>query len=340
MKAVVLNDINDLVLTKLPTPSPGPGEVLIQVLACGICGTDRHIYKGEYPSKKPVVLGHEFGGRITSLGSEVSEFKIGDLVSVDPNIVCGLCEDCLAKRTAFCPKLTALGVNTHGGLAEYALVPRTQIYKVPENLNPNYLAFIEPLACTIRGFDLGNLQGGEKVAILGGGVIGLLAVQLAKLAKAKEIILITRQSARRETALKIGATRAFDPNQEDVIKVVKGMDVSFECAGATATFKQAQQITRRGGSIIVLGLTAQGVEVPISPFDLVINEHKIQGSYLNPHTQQRAAELVASGSLQLEPLISKVVPLDQVPNLLAADPGQGDIKYIVSSQTGAKLNQA
>lgn len=330
MKAVVLNQINDLQVTEIPTPQPGLDQVVIQVLACGICGTDRHIYKGEYPSAKPVVLGHEFGGRVTAIGSGVTEITVGDLVSIDPNIVCGRCEDCLAKRTAFCPELTALGVNINGGLAEYALVPKSQVYKVPQNLNPNYLAFIEPLACTIRGFDLANLKGGEKVAVLGGGVIGLLAVQLAKLANAKEIVLITRQAARREVALKIGATRAIDPNQEEVAKVLQGMDVSFECAGSTITFQQAQSITRRGGSIIVLGLTAQGVEVPISPFDLVVNEHKIQGSFLNPHTQRRAADLVASGQLQLDPLISKVLPLAEVPALLNSDPGEGDIKYIVA----------
>jgi L-iditol 2-dehydrogenase len=330
MKAVVLTQVNQLTLSEIPTPTAGRDEVVIEVLACGICGTDRHIYKGEYPSSKPVVLGHEFGGRISEIGEGVSGLAIGDLVSIDPNIVCGECVDCLAKRTAFCPKLTALGVNINGGLAEYALVPKTQVYKVPQDLNTNHLAFIEPLACTIRGFDLAELSGGERVAVLGGGVIGLLAVQLAKLAGAKEIVLVTRQAARRETALTLGATSAIDPNQTDVSQALSGFDVTFECAGAVATFTQAQQITRRGGSIIVLGLTAQGVTVPVSPFDLVVNEHRIQGSFLNPHTQQRAAELVASGLLILDPLISKVLPLSEVESLLNSDPAQGDIKYIVA----------
>jgi L-iditol 2-dehydrogenase len=329
MKAVVLDQINQLTLQEIPTPQPAKDQVVIKVLACGICGTDRHIYKGEYPSAKPVVLGHEFGGRISAVGEGVTEFSVGDLVSIDPNIVCGNCPDCKAKRTAFCPALTALGVNINGGLAEYAVTPKTQVYKVPQDLNPNYLAFIEPLACTMRGFDLANLTGGERVAILGGGVIGLLAVQLAKLAGAKEIILITRQAARREVALQIGATGAVDPNNESAVKALKNFDVTFECAGAVATFKQSQQITRRGGSIIVLGLTAQGVEVPISPFDLVVNEHRIQGSFLNPHTQARAGDLVASGKLILDPLISKVLPLAEVKAVLDSDPAQGDIKYIV-----------
>jgi 2-desacetyl-2-hydroxyethyl bacteriochlorophyllide A dehydrogenase len=302
-------------------------ECLIKVLACGICGTDRHIYHGEYPSTKPVILGHEFGGVIEEVGPS-SKFKVGQVVSVDPNIVCGKCMDCQAGRTAFCPELTALGVNINGGLAEYVLTPDTQIYPVSNGLNPLHLAFIEPLACSIRGLDLANLNGGEKVAVLGGGVIGLLVVQLAKLAGASEIVLITRQKFRRDVALKIGATRVIDPNSEDVNTAVTNMDVVFECAGAVETFQQAQNIARRGGSVIVLGLTAADVTLEVNPFNIVVNELRIQGSFLNPLTQGRAAELVESGKLNLDILISKVVDLAGVQAILDAPPAEGDIKYI------------
>ena len=300
---------------------------MVKVLACGICGTDRHIYHGEYPSAKPVILGHEFGGVIEEVGPS-SKFKVGQVVSVDPNIVCGTCPDCIAERTAFCPELTALGVNINGGLAEYVLTPDSQIYPVKADLNPLHLAFIEPLACSIRGLDLANLKGGEKVAVLGGGVIGLLVVQLAKLAGASEIVLITRQKFRRDVALKIGATRVIDPNSEDVNTAVTNMDVVFECAGAVETFKQAQNISRRGGSVIVLGLTASDVTLEVNPFNIVVNELRIQGSFLNPLTQGRAAELVESGKLNLDILISKVVDLAGVQAILDAPPAEGDIKYI------------
>jgi L-iditol 2-dehydrogenase len=236
--------------------------------------------------------------------------------------------DCQAGRTAFCPELTALGVNINGGLAEYVLTPDTQIYPVSNGLNPLHLAFIEPLACSIRGLDLANLKGGEKVAVLGGGVIGLLVVQLAKLAGASEIVLITRQKFRRDVALKIGATRVIDPNSEDVNTAVTNMDVVFECAGAVETFQQAQNIARRGGSVIVLGLTAADVTLEVNPFNIVVNELRIQGSFLNPLTQGRAAELVESGKLNLDILISKVVDLAGVQAILDAPPAEGDIKYI------------
>ena len=327
MKAVVLSAVNKLAIAEVEKPKPGVKECLVKVLACGICGTDRHIYHGEYPSAKPVILGHEFGGVIEEVGSN-SKFKVGQVVSVDPNIVCGTCPDCVAERTAFCPDLTALGVNINGGLAEYVLTPDSQIYPVSDELNPLHLAFIEPLACSIRGLDLANLKGGEKVAVLGGGVIGLLVVQLAKLAGASEIVLITRQKFRRDVALKIGATRVIDPNSEDVNIVVTNMDVVFECAGAVETFKQAQNISRRGGSVIVLGLTASDVTLEVNPFNIVVNELRIQGSFLNPLTQGRAAELVESGKLNLDILISKVVDLAGVQAILDAPPAEGDIKYI------------
>jgi len=327
MKAVVLSAVNKLAIAEVEKPKPGSKECLVKVLACGICGTDRHIYHGEYPSAKPVILGHEFGGVIEEVGPN-SNFQVGQVVSVDPNIICGKCVDCKAGRTAFCPDLTALGVNINGGLAEYVLTPDSQIYPVRSDLNPLHLAFIEPLACSIRGLDLANLKGGEKVAILGGGVIGLLVVQLAKLAGASEIVLVTRQKFRRDVALKIGATRVVDPKSEDVDTAVANMDVTFECAGAIETFKQAQNITRRGGSVIVLGLTASDATLEVNPFNIVVKELRIQGSFLNPLTQARAAELVESGKLNLDILISKVVDLSGVKAILDAPPAEGDIKYI------------
>ncbi|MEJ6573543.1 MAG: zinc-dependent alcohol dehydrogenase family protein [Actinomycetes bacterium] len=327
MKAVVLTAVNNLAVEEVEKPKPGNKECLVKVLACGICGTDRHIYHGEYPSAKPVILGHEFGGVIEEVGPE-SKFQAGQIVSVDPNIVCRNCLDCKAGRTAFCPDLTALGVNANGGLAEYVLTPDTQIHPVSNELNPLHLAFIEPLACSIRGVDLANLKGGERVAILGGGVIGLLVVQLAKLAGASEIVLITRQKFRRDVALKIGATRVIDPISENVDTAVANMDVTFECAGAVETFKQSQKITRRGGSVIVLGLTAADATLEVNPFNIVVNELRIQGSFLNPLTQARAAELAESGELNLDILISKVVDLAGVQAILEAPPAEGDIKYI------------
>jgi L-iditol 2-dehydrogenase len=328
MKAVLLSAIDQISVSDQPKPITVSGKSVVKVLACGICGTDRHIYKGEYPSAKPVILGHEFGGLI-DVAAEGSKFTKGDLVSVDPNIVCGVCPDCNAGRTAFCPTLTALGVNIDGGLAEYVLVPDSQIYKVSNDLNPLHLAFIEPTACSIRGIDIADLKGGENVAVLGGGVMGQIVVQLAKLSGASQITMVTRQKTRRDLAVTLGATDSVDPMDKDYAQKMNKYDVVFECAGAVETFNTAQIIARRGGAIIVLGLTPEKTYVDFNPFQLVIKELRIQGSFLNPLTQRRAAELIDGGKLKLDPLISKVLSLDEVPSILNQPPADGDIKYIV-----------
>ena len=331
MKAVLLNAVNELVVTEIPTPTPGPGELVIKMLACGICGTDRHILVGEYPAKMPLVLGHEFGGTVTAVGEGV-DFKIGDLVSVDPNIICGTCDHCKAERSAHCRNLIALGVTINGGFAEYVVLPKSQAYLVPKATNPLHLGLVEPLACCIRGMDLAELKGGERVAVLGGGSMGMLIVQLCKLAGASEIVLVTRQKERREVAEKIGATRTIDPVAQDVAKELVDMDVTFEAAGVLETFNQAVAITRSGGTVLVLGVAPSHERAALSVYDVVIRGLRIIGSYINPYTQGRAVELIASGKLRLDPLISKTISLDQLPEFLRNKPGQGDIKYLVTGE--------
>lgn len=329
MKAVLLTEIGKLEVKEIPTPTPGRDELVIKMLACGICGTDRHILLGEHPATMPLVLGHEFGGEVSAIGEGV-DFNIGDLVSVDPNIVCLRCDHCLAGRTAHCRYLVALGVTINGGFAEYVLLPKSQAYSVPKNLNPLYLGLVEPLACCIRGMDLAQVKTGDRVAVLGGGSMGMLVVQLAKLAGAGEIVLITRQRQRREVAMQLGATSTIDPMAEDVTKILKDMDVSFEVAGVSQTFHQACAITRSGGTVLVLGVAPSHEKVSFSVYELLTRGLRIIGSYINPNTQGRAADLISSGKLNLDLIISRTVSLDELPAVLAVNPGQGDIKYIVT----------
>ena len=177
--------------------------------------------------------------------------------------------------------------------------------------------------------DIADLKGGEKVAVLGGGVMGQIIVQLAKLAGASQITMITRQKARRELSETLGATDSVDPLEKNYPDKISKYDVVFECAGAIESFNAAQVIARRGGSIVVLGLTPEKSFVDFNPFQLVIKELRIQGSFLNPLTQRRAANLIDSKKLKLDPLISRVLTLDEVPEILNKPPADGDIKYIV-----------
>lgn len=330
MKAVVLTETGQASVCEVKTPHPGPRELLIRVLVCGICGTDRHIFKGEYSAQLPLIMGHEFGGVIVEVGTQ-SAFKVGEVISVDPNIVCGECIHCRASRFAHCRSLHALGVTLNGGFAEYALVPESQAYLVPQHFTPLHLGFVEPLACSIRGLDLAELKGGEKVVVFGGGSMGMLVLQLCKLAGASEIVLVTRQRARREVAIKLGATRTVDPKAENITEILRDYDVAFEAAGATETFEQSCAVVREAGTVIILGLAPAHEKVNFNVQEIVVRGLRIIGSYLNPGTQARAVELLANNKIDIDSLISRVVTLDELPEILNSDPSYGDIKYLVAA---------
>ncbi|WP_108396129.1 zinc-dependent alcohol dehydrogenase family protein [Devosia submarina] len=333
MQAVRLLRANQLELQDIPEPEPGPEDVVIAVEACGICGSDRHMYAGEYPTNPPVTLGHEFAGRVIATGSQVQRVQTGDLVTGDPNIACGTCPQCRNGRPNLCANLTAIGVQRDGGFAQYLVMPQAQAHKLPRHTDPVHAAFCEPLACCLHALDVASIRPGDSVAILGGGVIGLLMVQLCRLAGATTIILSTRQKPRRDLALQLGATHAIDPQARDAVGQIKaivpqGADVALECAGVPDTFSQSIASVRRGGAAIIFGVMPQGQAVSIEPFDLLVNEIRLEGAYLNPLTHARAAALVASRTLALDSLVSRIVPLAEVPAIIASAPAQGEIKII------------
>lgn len=334
MQVSQLDSVGVMTLRTVDKPKAGPGEILIKVLAAGICGSDRHMFKGEYPTAIPVTLGHEFCGTVAAVGPGVSRFAGGELVTVDPNIACGICPACRRAQPNLCARLTAIGVTRHGGFAEYAAVPEGQAFILPPGLDPVHGAFSEPLACCLHAIDKAEIKAGGSVAILGGGVIGLLMVQLARLEGAARIILITRQAPRRALALELGATEAFDPSASDTVSEVRaltggGADVVIECAGVPETFRTGLAMTRRGGTFVLFGVTPAGLEVPMTPFDLLVNEVSLRPAYLNPFTHDRAAALVASGVLELDRLVTRSIGLDEVAAVIGSAPAAGEIKVIV-----------
>ena len=333
MRAARLEGIDRMRVRDVAEPTPGPGEVALRVEACGICGTDRHILRGEYPSALPVTLGHEFTGTVVAASAGV-RLPIGTRVAVDPNISCGVCRECRRGDVALCPRRVALGVDLDGGLAEYALVPEKQAYPLPPQMPIEWGALCEPLACCLRGLDLARIEPGMGVAVLGGGVVGQLMARLARLAGATSIVLVTRQGSRRRLAEELGATATLDPRAGDVVARVAGdrgglmpggADVVLECAGTIDTFEQSLMLARRGGTVLVFGVAPQTALARISPFDVFARELRILGSYLNPHTHGRAVELAASGRLALAPLITHRLALDDVPAALAAPPAQDEV---------------
>ena len=334
MKVARLESIGVMALRTIETPAPAPGEVLVKVSAAGICGSDRHMFKGEFPTAPPVTLGHEFCGVVEAVGRNVTRFAGGELVTVDPNIACGICPACRRAQPNLCKSLRAIGVTRDGSFAEYVAVPEGQAFSLPSGLDPVHGAFSEPLACCLHAIGKAEIRAGDSVAILGGGVIGLLMMQLAKLEGAAQVILITRQASRRKMALELGASHTFDPSATETVAAVRdvsggGADVVIECAGVPETFQTGIAMTRRGGIFVLFGVTPAGLDVPVTPFDLLVNEVSIRPAYLNPFTHDRAVALVASGVLELDRLVTRVIGLDDVAEVVASAPEAGEIKVIV-----------
>lgn len=337
MKAMRLEGIGQLFTREVDKPTPGPDDLLVRVEACGVCGTDRHLFHGEFPSRPPVTLGHEFSGIIEATGSHVSGFAVGDRITGDPNIACGRCSHCVNGRVNLCRNLQAIGIHRDGGFADYVLVPQKQAFLLPANLDPMHGAFCEPLACCLHGIDLAGIQAGSSVVVLGGGVIGLLAVQLARLAGATTVILSTRQASRRTLAEELGATASVDPSAADIIETIAGpnglvpggVDVVLECAGVGETVIQATKLARPGGTAVILGVMPQGETISIEPFDLLFREVKLVTSFLNPFTHRRAADLIASGKIEVERLISRKVSLAEAPAVVSNPPAKGEVKVLV-----------
>lgn len=334
MRAARLQAPGQLIVEEVPRPLPGPLDLLVRVEACGICGSDRHMFRGEFPTAKPVTLGHEFSGIVEEAGAAVDGFPIGTRLTGDPNISCSQCENCLAGRPNLCASLSAIGVHRDGGFAEYVLVPAAQAVALPAGLDPLHGAFCEPVSCCLHAIDVARIAPGASVVILGGGVIGLLMVELARLAGAGTVVLSTRQAPRRALALELGAHHAVDAGADPVgtIRALLpgGADVVFECAGVGETVRQSVAMARRGGTVVLFGVVPEGEEVLLAPFELLTKELRLESAWLNPLTHGRAAELVAVGALSLDRLITRTIRLDEVPAAIAGAPQAGEIKLVMA----------
>lgn len=335
MKAVQLVSVGSVDLVELPDPVPTEHELLIRVTAAGMCGSDRHLVSGEYPGEPPVVLGHEFEGVVVTASGE-SDLVVGERVTVDPNISCGMCRPCTSGLVAHCERLSAYGVDRDGGFAELVRVLPRQAHRLPTELAPHLGALSEPLSCCLRAMDIADIQPGQSVVVIGGGVMGQLLVQLARLAGATTVVLATRQAERRALAESLGATHSVDPSAGTTGELIAGRggvlpggaDVVFEAAGASGTLPDAIAAVRAAGTVVVVGAAPQQLTAEISPFDIFARELRILGSHLNPFTHERAARLVASGTLQLEPLITRVIDLAELPEFLRRSPERGEVKTI------------
>ncbi len=327
MRATCLFAPGDIQTVDMPDPTPAPGDIVVEVEAAGICGTDRHLFKGEFPATPGKILGHEFSGQVVEAGN--TGFKPGQRVTCDPNIWCGTCDQCRRGRVNLCPNNIAIGIGRHGGFAEFCTLPASQAHLLPSDIDPRAGAFCEPLACTLHGMDIGAARPGETVIVIGGGVIGLLAVRLAVLAGA-EVMLLTRTPSKQALGRRFGATWTCATREEAQQTWPNGADLVVECAGVADTVSMAPVLARAGGRVVVLGVLPQGQKTQIEPFDLLFREVDLRFSFLNPFTHARATRMIAEGLVDVSGLVTQDIALAEVPTLIANPPPAGDVRAIVT----------
>lgn len=324
----------------LPTPHAGPGELVLRNQVCGVCGTDVHIYHGEPGSadvNPPVVLGHEYSGEVVEVGEGVTGFAVGDHVTVDPNIYCGHCVYCQNGKKQLCPSMEAIGVTRDGGFAQYSLIPASQAFKLEPTVPWEAAAMAEPLACCLHGIDLAGIQVGDKVCVVGGGAIGLLMVQLAKLSGASQIVLSEPNEKRRQVGLQLGANAAIDPTRPDAQEAFAqvldgGANVVIECVGNVPAVKSAFQFAGKGATVLLFSVPKVDATFDLPLFDVYKKELTIKGSFVNPDTHARAVALINSGKVDFGPIITHRFPLDQLPEAIAMQMSDASIKVVVEAK--------
>jgi L-iditol 2-dehydrogenase len=334
MKAAVLTNKLQLSVKELSIPIPLDHEVVIEVKACGICGTDQHIYHGQPGSAEvqyPIVLGHELAGEVVQVGDKVSALKAGDRVSIDPNIYCGECDYCRGGRLHLCNHLQAVGVTRDGGMGEYCTVPAANCYTLPEELSYEEGAMIEPLGCVLHGFQQINIWPGASVLVIGGGYIGLMMLQMAKMYGGAPIVVSEPDLSKHSLALQMGATETVTPAELNE-RGASRFDIVIECVGRKDSMTQAVQMAKKGGTVLLFGVSAPDAKIEVSPFDIFSKELTIKGSFINPHTHDQAIALVQQGKIQIKPLLSHTFGLDELPTVMNEYPKMNVMKGIIVHQ--------
>lgn len=316
----------------------GPGEVVIKNMACGVCGTDVHIFHGEPGSadvNPPVVLGHEYAGEVVEIGEGVTKVAVGDHVTVDPNIYCGKCRYCRDGKKQLCEHMEAIGVTRNGGFEQYSVVPEAQAFRLDKNLKWEYGAMTEPTACCLHGIDRADIHEGDGVVVIGGGAIGLIMMQLAHHAGASRIVVSEPVEERRQAALKLGATAAVNPLEEGAVSQVnealgqEGADVVIECVGNHSAVKSAFAFAAKGATIVLFSVPKVEAAFELPLFDVYKKELTIRGSFVNPDTHQRAIKLIEAGVVDFEPIITHHFDLYHMTDAIQTQMGSASIKVMV-----------
>lgn len=313
MKAIVVHTPGDVRIEDVPTPEVGRKDVMIQVGACGICGTDIHIIDGEFPpTTYPIIIGHEFGGTVVDVGPDVVGYKVGDRVGVDPTLNCGECYFCQRGQGNLCERWNAVGVGHHpGGFAEYVAVPERSVYILPDGMDFKAAALIEPVSCVVHGFHLLKPQVGESYLIYGAGPMGLQNAQLARFNGAKVVGIVDINPSRLEIARSFG----FDvvgASFEEVRHVApRGFDNVIEATGRTKVAEIAIDAVIRRGKMLQFGVCPPGEKASFDMFKIYNEEISIIGSMAVLNSYGPAIDVLQAGALDTEKMVTHTFPIDQ-----------------------------
>ncbi len=323
MKALLLEQYKKLELADMPKPEPGPGEALVRVRACGICGSDVHGWDGSTGRRiPPIVMGHEASGIVEAVGRGVERFREGDRVTFDSMINCGVCTFCRRGHINLCDKRQVLGVSCgdyrrHGAFAEYVTVPERIMFRLPDAMTFEQAAMIEPVSVAVHAVNITPVRLGDTGVVVGSGMVGLLVVQALKLAGCSRVIAVDLEDRKLELARRLGATETMNAGRDDVPALVReltegrGADVAMEVVGATAPVQTALASVRKGGTLTLVGNVSPKIELPLQ--SVVTREVRVQGSCASSGEYPECIDLVARGMIRVEPLISASAPLDEGP---------------------------
>lgn len=316
MRAVIIDKPGEARVGEAPDPVPAADEIVVEVGACGVCGTDLHILDGEFPpTPYPIIPGHEFAGTVVAAGSQVRGLPDGTAVAVDPSLFCGACQYCRAGRGNLCANWNAIGDTVDGAFAQYVAVPAANAYRLPDSLSMRQAAMIEPLSCAVHGVNLLGSVLGSRALVIGAGTMGLLIGQLLRRGGAREVAMVDRSSTRLAQAGRFG----LGPTATDAREFTgAGFDIAVDATGAPAAIEAGFDALRRGGTLLVFGVASDATRLSLSPFRIYNDEIRILGSMAVLHSFDPAVQLLASGAVEVGALLGEPYPLDGYPDAVEA----------------------
>ena len=316
MKALVIEEPGKAVVKEVPYPIPGNGEVTIQVKQVGICGTDIHIFKGEFLSPYPIIPGHEFSGVIHEKGEDVPDFELGDRVAVDPSLFCGKCTYCMTNRGNHCENWGALGNTLDGSMAEYVKVPYENLVRIPDDMTFEEGAFIEPLACVVYAMHRLQIKAGDQVLLFGAGAMGQQLIQSIKAVGASQLVVVDISEKKLLLAKEWGATHIYTSEQLEKIHELqpRGFDIVIDATGIPTVVEQAMTFIGPVGKYLQFGVTPTDSKISINPFDIYHKDWTILGSMAINRTFIPAFYWLKEKRIDVMPLLSKTISLEETVN--------------------------